>query len=117
MNRLEVLLEALKETDKLLVSLVDSRSQWSIAPTDEARRRVDEITTAILLEKGYQGENAMCAPPLNPALENVLAKLRNIYHNKSLLPKCSDGDMICHCFGESIQWGDLRRWVESEVKP
>ena len=163
MNRIEVLLEALKETDKLLVAMVESRSQASVAPANEAAERIEEITAAILAEKNDElpGINthpevpslevlmsrkdrgdlldkisdltternifareltkakeeldlakAVCAlsAPTNPALESVLAKLRIL---PPLYIESHDNYPVC----DTLTLGDLRRWVESEVKP
>jgi hypothetical protein len=62
--------------------------------------------------KDWQDRIDACAPPLNPALENVLAKLR---YCVATHPDAMDGGYIFKSDGDnSLTMGDLRRWVESE---
>lgn len=154
MNRLEILLEALKEADRHIEAMIPRHCDTTPTMT-EARARAGEIEKAIMAEKGYQGENVQCAPPLNPdmvaslqnkvgdltaiqanlerivreltdentellkrlapnpALENVLAKLRDRVA-KGLNE--TDATIISSYCDPVLTLGDLRRWVESEVK-
>jgi hypothetical protein len=157
MNRLEVLLEALKEADRHIEGLLKAGQTGSWPTSVSARARADEIEKAILAEK--EPGNAACCPhdqrlefevqrlsdelhlvsaerdaarieldkaravaggatQANPALENVLAKLRSYAENCSHHRK--DDSLIlttdAHGATVTLTLGDLRRWVESEVK-
>lgn len=150
MNRSEILLEALKETDRHVESMLkaarDYASGFSVGKAIQAR---DEITAAILAENGstissqklrdaleenqrlsdelhavseerYGLKAELCdlydkhiaATKPNPALENVLAKLRSVVLAHPLSER--DAIVISMDAGAQLTIGDLRRWIEGE---
>ena len=174
MNRLEGLIEALKETDRHIEALVLNWNSDNNNPLCEARDRADLIAKAIVAEKGEcaqikadaaaikalgihcdeivtarnifarelakanEANNTLEAQIVkigaerdeairakksihadlelrtnpNPALENVLEKLR--IYTKRISPSYKDSDVL-NSFKAKLTLGDLRRWVESEV--
>ena len=120
MSRIEVLLEAMKEANRR-EEIIYGRSFFSPYSEEEwnaAKRLAEDITLEFrsAIQKPDVGEVSYVTnyEKPNPALENVLAKLRNLLNNQELLPKCSDSYQMLRVAGEALTLGDLRRWAESE---
>jgi hypothetical protein len=74
----------------------------------------DYIKTCIKWVKSGTQESA----PINPALENVLAKLRAVWKESDDEGEPDDAEIFSTEDGEIVLTTmDMRRWVESEGKP
>ena len=128
MNRIEVLLEALKECNRHIEAMIPHYHCEQPALI-EARLMANEIKTAILVAKDEIGSVAqrteldgsnikdagsIPATPANPALENVLAKLRDVYDDCKGVNDDAFKIVENEHRAALLTLGDLRRWVESE---